>query len=376
EKKEQAVWVHPGEPVFERFRAVVSDRLGDQALRGAVFVDPTAERPYLFHLALVTVVRQTDPDLPDFAGEEAMDCRLVGVRQSDGAEVALCPVEHLLLLKGGQGLPPAAQRLALIAENLKGQAEAFMIERVARSMAIERRQKLVAALPERQQFVQRGFDFQEAELARARVNLSEKARSGNTGAAKALKDIKEQQRSLAQRREMALATARREPELVAPGHLTFLAHALIVPSANREDLERHDAEVEKIAMELAWAYEESGGAVVKDVHTPELARAAGLTDNPGFDLLSIRPGGERRAIEVKGRAGVGDVEVSSNEWARAANLRDGYWLYAVYDCATSAPRLMRVRDPFGRLLAKAKGSMLISVSQMQQVATSVGGIEL
>ena len=31
----------------------------------------------------------------------------------------------------------------------------------------------------------------------------------------------------------------------------------------------------------------------------------------------------RRAIEVKGRAGTGDVEVSSNEWARAANLRDG-----------------------------------------------------
>ena len=373
EQKDQAVWVHPGEPVFERFRAVVSDRLGDQALRGAVFVDPTAEKPYLFHLALVNVVRQADPDSPDLASEEALDCRLVGVKQSDGAEVALCPVEHLLLLKGGQGLPSAAQRLALIAETLKDQAEAFMVERVARSMAIEHRQKLVAALPEREQFVGRGFDFQEAELARARVNLSEKARGGNAAAAKALKDIKDQQRSLTQRRAAALATIHREPELIAPGHLTFLAHALIIPSANPEDLERHDAEVERIAMDLAWAHEEAAGAVVRDVHTPELARAAGLTDNPGFDLLSTRPGGERRAIEVKGRAGTGDVEVSSNEWARAANLRDGYWLYAVYDCATSAPRLMRVQDPFGRLLAKAKGSMLISVSRMQQAATSSTG---
>ena len=233
---------------------------------------------------------------------------------------------------------------------------------------MEKRDALLTALPEREQFVQRGFAFQEAELAAARVRQSEKARSGNTAAAKALKDIKQQQRSLAQRRTLALATIHREPELIAPGHLTFLAHALIVPSANPDDLERHDAEVEKVAMDLACAFEEAAGATVRDVHTPELARAAGLTDNPGFDLLSIYPDNKRRAIEVKGRAKTGDVEVSSNEWARAANLRDGYWIYAVYDCATPAPRLVRVQDPFGNLLAKTKGSVLISVTQIAQAA--------
>jgi hypothetical protein len=369
-KKDQAIWVHPGEPVFERFRAVVGDQLGDQALRGAVFVDPTVDKPYLFHLALVSIVRQADPELPDLADEDVLDCRLVGVKQSEGAEVVLCPVEHLLLLKGGHGLPPAAQRLALIAEKLKDQAAAFVVERVARHRAIERRETLVAALPDREQFVQRGFDFQEAELANSRLRLSEKARGGSAAAAKALKDVKEQQRSLTQRKNLALATLRREPELVGPGHLTFVAHALIIPSASPDDRERHDAEVEKIAMAMARAYEEAAGAVVKDVHTPELARAAGLNDNPGFDLLSIRSTGQRRAIEVKGRAGTGDIEVSSNEWARAANLRDGYWIYAVYDCATPAPRLARVQDPFGTLLAKAKGSVLISASQIVQASTS------
>ena len=34
------IWVHPGEPVFEAFLAIVRNRLGDKALRGAVFVDP------------------------------------------------------------------------------------------------------------------------------------------------------------------------------------------------------------------------------------------------------------------------------------------------------------------------------------------------
>ena len=60
---------------------------------------------------------------------------------------------------------------------------------------------------------------------------------------------------------------------------------------------------------------------------PFLTRRAGLADWPGFDLLSVRPGGEWRAIEVKGRAGVG--EISENEWAKACNLRESYWLYAV-----------------------------------------------
>ncbi|GJQ28345.1 MAG: helicase [Phycisphaerae bacterium] len=369
EQRDQAVWIHPGELVFERFRATVSDQLGDEALRGAVFIDPTADRPYVFHLALTNVVRHADADLPELANEEPLECRLVGVKQYEGADVSLCPVEHLLLLKGGRGIPgAAAQRLAINAPTLKEQAEAFVVERVSRDMATKHRQQLLDTLAERERFMQRGFDYQEAELAAARVKLSEKARSGNAAAAKALAEIKDQQRSLADRRRLALASIRREPELVTPGSVTFLAHALVVPSTDPEDRKRHDAEVERVAMDLARAFEEAAGARVVDVSTPPLARAAGLTDNPGFDLLAIYEGGERRAIEVKGRAGTGDVEVSSNEWARAANLRSGYWLYAVYDCASPAPRLVRVRDPFATLLARAKGSVLIGAARVVEAS--------
>ena len=69
-------------------------------------------------------------------------------------------------------------------------------------------------------------------------------------------------------------------------------------------------------------------------------------------------------------AGVGEVEVSANEWAKACNLRDDYWLYVVYDCATPKPRLVRVRDPFGALLAKAKGSVLISAKDVVSASES------
>ncbi len=64
-----------------------------------------------------------------------------------------------------------------------------------------------------------------------------------------------------------------------------------------------------------------------------------------------------RAIEVKGRAGSGDIELTENEWSRACNLRERYWLYVVYDCGTPTPRLMRVQDAFCKLIATAKGGV-------------------
>lgn len=363
------IWVHPGEPVFEAFREVVRERLGDEALRGAVFIDPAAEKPYLFHLASVSVVREADQELADLSLADVLDCRLVGVKQFEGSEIQICPVEHLLLLKGGHGLPAVGQRLAVSAKTMLEQARAFLVERVARKMATERRQSLMATLAEREGFVQRGFDYQEAELAAARGKQSEKARSGNAAAQKELNRIKDQQRQLTQRRHEALAVLRREPELITPQGVEFLAHALVVPSSDPADLEQVKAKTDEVAMALAWAYEESEGAVVKDVHTPELARTAGLPENPGFDLWAIRPT-TKRSIEVKGRAAVGEVEVSANEWAKACNLRDEYWLYVVYDCATPNPRLVRVQDPFGSLFAKAKGSVLIGVHEVNTAAES------
>ena len=93
------IFLHPGEPFFDHFRAYFSVRFGTDALRGGVFVDPTADQPYLFHLALVEVVRQADPALPGLAHEQLLECRLVGIRQEAIGEICEAPLEGLLLLK-------------------------------------------------------------------------------------------------------------------------------------------------------------------------------------------------------------------------------------------------------------------------------------
>lgn len=64
------------------------------------------------------------------------------------------------------------------------------------------------------------------------------------------------------------------------------------------------------------------------------------------------------------RCQAGSMELTENEWSRACNLRDRYWLYVVFDCGTTTPRLFRVQNPFSKLIATSKGSLLIDGSQI------------
>jgi hypothetical protein len=361
---EGCVFLHPGEPLFDRLRGYVCSRFADAALRGGVFIDPHARRPYLFHLALVSVVRQADAQLPAFARLEMLAYQLVGLKEEEGGPVEPCAVEKLLLLKGGDGLPLDARSLAAQAAASRERARGFARERSAGALAERRRRELLDTLPDRLEFVSRGYGYQDAELATVRARLTEKALAGDSKAAGDLTRVKNRQRTLEARKQVALALLRRELELIAPGEVTFLAHALAVPSADPEDRKRHDADVEAIAVKVASAHEEAAGSRVQDVSTPPLAVRAGLTEHPGFDLLADRPAEGRRAIEVKGRAGIGEVELTENEWVQACNHRDRYWLYVVFDCASPNPRLVRVQDPFGKLIVKAKGSVVISSREL------------
>lgn len=363
---EEAVFLHPGEPLFDRLRGAVCGRFARPALKGGVFVDPNAKRPYLYHLALVSVARRPDPNLRALAEKEILEFRLVGLKQEELGLIEPCPVEYLLLLKGGRGIPAEAIRMAEKSAEFSDRAKTFAVERVARPIAEARRNDLLRTKESREDFISRGFDYQDADLAAARAKMAEKACGGDPKAKVELTKIKERQRLLARNKEEALETVRREPDLIVADDVVFLAHALVVPSSDPEDRKRHDAEVEAIAMRVALGHEGARGVSAKDVSKPDLARAAGLTDYPGFDILS-RKGPDERGIEVKGRAATGDVELTENEWSRAINLRERYWLYVVFDCASPQPRLVRVQDPF-KLFAKARGGVIIDDRDILAVA--------
>jgi hypothetical protein len=102
-----------------------------------------------------------------------------------------------------------------------------------------------------------------------------------------------------------------------------------------------DEEIERLAVAAVIAHENARGWAVESVEK----------DNRGFDLISRRPHPEDpataievRFIEVKGRAAVGEIALTSNEYKTAERLKKDYWLYAVFNCAAD-PKVHLVQDP-------------------------------
>ena len=195
------------------------------------------------------------------------------------------------------------------------------------------------------------------ERTARRSRLARSSRDSADGGVEELEAVRADQKRLATERQLALARIEEQPRRILPGGYRFLLHALVVrpeDAGAAASAERYDGPVEELAVRIAADRERARGATVQDVSKLALARAAGLPDWPGFDLLSTLPNGEERCIEVKGRASRAGVRIESNEWAQACKLRNVYWLYVVLDCAGAEPELLRIRDPFRKLLASKR----------------------
>ena len=127
--------------------------------------------------------------------------------------------------------------------------------------------------------------------------------------------------------------------------ITHLGRAWVLPHPERTSPQLapmvRDDEIERIAVDEAIRHEEARGWVVESVES----------ENRGFDLISRRPHPEDsktfievRFIEVKGRAGVGVIALTENEYRTADRLKKDYWLYVVFKCAAT-PEVHPIQDP-------------------------------
>ena len=381
-----SIWLRPGEPVFDALAGEVREAFAQDALRGAVFADPRAETAYTLHLAVAAVEEEPEPatvaGAPAGVGSglvgdvaldgsrgarQVLDRRLLALRHDGETGPEECVVEQFLLLRGAPGVPPGAVPLAPRGLSMRAEAAAHAESRILADLVERSREERRAELPERRRQVEIGFGLRAAQAARRRKELAGRVAGSGSGSpehADALAHAKHDQQAVSAQRLLALDQLGGAPDRIVPGGVRFIAHALVVPAGapGTGDVEPHDARVEEIAVDVAVAWERERAATVRDVSKPALARVAGFPDWPGFDLLSDRPGDERRHIEVKGRAGPGGVQMEDNEWKQALHLGRDYWLYVVLDCATPAPRLFRVRDPFGTFIAGKRTSARYAIS--------------
>ena len=355
----EAVFIHPGEPFFDRLRNRAKMMCAESGQRGAIFTDVNSRVPYLLHIARLTVERKASAGLPKFHIGNVVEQSLMAVKQLPDGKLDEVSVEQILLFK--PETRASHDSVALIAES--GTLREKVKQHIERELITQRVEihRTAASRRNEENEIQlcRAFDYRDSELAASRSRLTKRAREGDRKAREQLEGVKAQQRSHRDQRTLALEEARAEIGLIEPGEVEIIATALVQPSRDDADIKALELNSERYAMELVTAHETARGATVIDVSTPPKSRLAGLTDDPGFDLLSTHTG-DKRCIEVKGRVGTGGVELTSNEWSKACNLRDRYWLYCVFDCGTASPKLLKVRNPFEKLVAKAQGGVAIT----------------
>ena len=182
-----------------------------------------------------------------------------------------------------------------------------------------------------------------------------------------MKQCEDRLEELNSRRERRLADLERECQCII-GDIQRIGFALVVPHPERTSPSLRtmvrDDEIERIAVQAAIAHEEAQGRQVESVEA----------QNRGFDLISRRPHPEDpstpidvRFIEVKGRAAVGEIALTSNEFKTAERLKNDYWLYVVYNCGT-IPEVLTICNP-----ARLEWQPLIRVEHYTVTAAAIKG---
>jgi hypothetical protein len=338
-------WVTPGHPLFEAMRENVYALAQDDLTRGAVFYDLHRAQPArldVFSAAIrdgrgnVLHRRLFVIETPVTATGE-LDGGLALRQPTLFLDISPAPAGTTLpdtLLRAAENLPDANQvEQALVQQALHGFLDEITQERQRQVEVVSRHMEIsLNALIDRVQ-------CQYAGLEQERMSGS--TESGLEGRMKIMEDRLD---------ELNARLERRRAELQQEGQCTIsdvqrLGQAWVLPHPERQSPSIapmvRDDEIERIAVQEAIRYEESRGWLVESVEK----------DNRGFDLISRRMHAEDpqtavevRFIEVKGRAGVGEVLLSDNEWKTAQRLGNDYWLYVVFNCA-SQPELHTQQDP-------------------------------
>jgi superfamily II DNA or RNA helicase len=326
-------WVTPGHPLFETVREDLQEHVRHDLEKGAVFFDVHRSSSACLSV-YAAAIRDGRGHLLHrrlFVVEEALDGAMT-VRQ---ATLLL----DLMPAPAGTDVPDvslgdrAGVERFLVSEAL----DPFLGE-----VAVQRNKEI--------EIVTRHMEISLTELIHRQnlrlADLIEQQQSGDTTPLLAanLKQTEDRIDELNGRLE------RRRKELQQERNCTIsdiqrLGCAWVLPHPERAQPEVavlvRDDEIEKIAVRTVIAHEEARGWAVESVEK----------DNRGFDLISRRSHPEDpqtaievRFIEVKGRAAVGEVALTANEYKTAQRLKKDYWLYVVFNCSAT-PEIEPVQDP-------------------------------
>jgi hypothetical protein len=322
--------VAPGHPLFEAVRYQVEQRFGPAMREGAVFYDPDSREGRLWFLRCS--VRDGHSET---VGERvfALFEPLAGQIEAWGLPL----MWNLEIQESGEHDPERLAPLQDIAEaqgrvidwGLTHCVDPYFEELLAR----RHREAEIKA-----RYLKRSLNARISDSMKKIGQYKKRERAGEDMDIALRQEEQRRQEYLDKRDErlkeveLERHLSRQMPEVIG------VAAVLPQKTEKGDGGMRSSEEIERIAMDVVMAYEQERGRKPEDVSE----------ENLGFDVRSLGPGREVRRIEVKGRAGMGAVRLSANEWTQAQQLGDSFWLYIVVNCATD-PRLYVMQNPAVKL---------------------------
>ena len=332
QKDATSEWVTPGHPLFEAVREDVTERVRDHLRRGAVFYDLHSKAPCRLDVFTASVKDGRGHCLHRrlFVVQVGLDGSMAVKEPTIFLDMALAP--EGTAVPDGDRLPDRqAAELALVEKALSPLLAQVAAERTRETETISRHLEISLNELIHRQNLKMAAVHEQAETNPSLFEANKKQ----------IEDRLDELNGRLERRREELQQERQ----CTIGDIQHLGRAWVLPHPNRTSpclapMVR-DEQIERAAVAAAIAHEEARGWRVESVEA----------QNRGFDLISRKPHPEDpqtcievRFIEVKGRATVGEIALTSNEYKTAARLKKDYWLYAVFNCATT-PEMHPIQDP-------------------------------
>lgn len=327
-------WITPGHPLFEAVREEVLARARDDLQRGAVFYDLHRHVPCRLDVLSATIKDGRGNALHRrlFVVQTDLDGTLTIRQPTIFLDLALAP--KATPVPDGEGLPDRhATERALIEHALSPMLAEVASERARETETIVRHVEISLNELIHRQNLKLGDLLEHQERGETSPLLAANLKQAEDRVDELVGRLERRREELQQERQCTIgeiqplgrAWVLPHPERFAPG---------IAPMVQ-------DEAVERMAIETVMAFEEARGWQVESVER----------DNRGFDLIARKPHPEDpktaievRFIEVKGRAAIGEVALTTNEYKTAERLKQDYWLYVVFNCAAT-PEVYPIQDP-------------------------------
>ena len=327
-------WVTPGHSLFECVRTFVERNVNDDLTNGAVFYDLHTRVPY--HLDVFSA------EVRDGRGNILHKRLFVVQALPDGTLSIRQPTVFLDLSLAPAGTASPSN----VSVPEREETEAGLYGHALVPLLGETREQRESEITRISVHMETSLNavIDRVQIQFAALMGQKEAGSEETGIDGRIRIFEDRLDDLNSRLETRRDELLKERECTV-SNIQHVGAAWVLPHPDRDTPSIKpmvsDPEIEKIAVDAVIAYEEARGWKVQSVES----------ENRGFDLISRRPHPEDpetavevRFIEVKGRSHVGEVALTTNEYKTAERLKNDYWLYVVFNCAT-APEVHTIKDP-------------------------------